>query len=109
MNIKAMAENLDMESGEFMDLLGYFVERSASDLERLESAVKSGDIREVVEASHSIKGAAGNLGLMNIYEIAKEIETKGRETNLDCEEAVRALKEALDVLGNTVKYGNREN
>jgi HPt (histidine-containing phosphotransfer) domain-containing protein len=109
MNLKAMAENLELESGEFLDLLGFFVEKSASDLEKLESAVKSGDTLEVVMASHSIKGAAGNLGFMNIYEIAKEIETKGRENNLDFEEAVRALKEALDVLGNTVKYGNMEN
>jgi HPt (histidine-containing phosphotransfer) domain-containing protein len=106
MNIKAMAENLEMESGEFMDLLGYFVEKSASDVERLEAAVKAGDLREIVEASHSIKGAAGNLGFMNIYEIAKEIEANGRENNLDCEAAVRALKEALDVVGNTVKYGD---
>jgi HPt (histidine-containing phosphotransfer) domain-containing protein len=103
MNIKAMAENLEMESGEFMDLLGFFVEKSVSDLERLEAAVKSGDIREVVEASHSIKGAAGNIGFMNIYEIAKEIETNGRENNLDCEAAVRALKEALDLVGHTIK------
>lgn len=109
MNIKAMAEDLDIDSGEFMYLLEYFVEKSKSDLERLKSAVKSGDIMEVVEASHSIKGSAGNLGLMNIYEVAKEIEAKGRENNLDCEKAVRELKEALDVLGNTVKYGNMEN
>jgi HPt (histidine-containing phosphotransfer) domain-containing protein len=109
MNMKAMAEDLEIDFGEFMYLLEYFVERSGSDLKRLESAVKSGDTMEVVTVSHSIKGSAGNLGLMNIFEIAKEIEAKGIETNLDCEEAVLALKEALDVLGNTVKYGNMEN
>lgn len=106
MNINAMAENLGIESGQLMSLIGLFVEKSAADLKRLEDAVTSGNLQEVIAVSHSMNGVAGNLGLMNIYEITKEIEAKGRENNLDCEEAVRALKEALDVLGNTVKYGN---
>lgn len=105
-DFKAMAENLELESGEFTDLLGFFLEKSASDVESLEAAVISGDPRGVYAASHSIKGAAGDLGFMNIYEIAKEIEANGRENNLDCEAAVRALREALDVVEHASKQWN---
>lgn len=108
MDIKKMAEDLEMEYGEFMDLLGLFVEKSASDFNRLESSIRSGDVSGVVEASHSIKGAAGNLGIMKIYEIAKGIEMNGRCNNINCvncEGAVSVLKEALDKVGHIVRQG----
>lgn len=103
MDIKAMAANLEMEYGEFVELLGLYVEKSSSAIERLEYSVKSGNLQEVVEASHSIKGSSGNLGFMDMYEIAKEIEMNGRENNLDLDKNICVLKSVFDTLKNTIE------
>jgi HPt (histidine-containing phosphotransfer) domain-containing protein len=98
MDIKKMAEDLEMESGQFMDLLKLFLDQSNSDLERLEDAVKTGDNRGFAEISHSIKGAAVNLGIIDVYEIAKNMESRCKEGTLDGESSITALKTALNAV-----------
>lgn len=93
-----MAADLEMESWQFMDLLKLFLDKSNSDLERLEDAVKTGDNRGVAKISHSIKGAEVNLGIIDVYEIAKDIESRGKEGTLDGESSITALKTALNAV-----------
>ena len=76
MNVKELAENLGLEEDEFLELVELFVGTSASNLTDLAKALEAGDPEEVVKASHSLKGAAGNLGFQEIYERAKFM--KGR-------------------------------
>jgi HPt (histidine-containing phosphotransfer) domain-containing protein len=48
-------------------------------------------------AAHSIKGAAINLGLVEIYEAARKTEMEARENNLNgATVAARAIKEKID-------------
>jgi len=83
MNLKEMAQKLEMEEGEFLDMLKLFLETSTSDLSHLRLAQEKRDATEAVKAAHSIKGAASNLGLMEIFQLAKSIETEARESHLD--------------------------
>lgn len=97
MNFRELAQNLEMTEDEFSELVGLFLETSASDLSKLQSATGGGDGQKAADAAHSIKGAAVNLGLTEIYEMAKQMETEARENHLErTGEMARAIKEKLD-------------
>jgi HPt (histidine-containing phosphotransfer) domain-containing protein len=96
MDFKALAGNLGLEEEEYMELIELFVERSMSDLNKLEAAIKSGNADEAADAAHSMKGAAGNLGIMDFYESAAKIEMATREGNLEgFSVAIQSLRENL--------------
>ena len=99
MDFMGLAERLGLEEDEFLELVALFVEKSTSDLGRLESAIDRADIGQVVETSHSIKGAAGNLGFMEIYDIAKEVEMDARQDIVEsAPRAVELLREKVDLI-----------
>ena len=76
MNFKELAKNLGLEEDAYMELIELFIETGRSDLDKLRSAIDEGNGEEAGNAAHSIKGAAGSLGLIEISEVAKEIEGK---------------------------------
>ena len=61
-----------MNNEEFYIML---VEKALKDdsLERLDSALKSGNLDEGFEIAHSLKGVLGNLSLTPLYEVIAEI------------------------------------
>ncbi len=83
MDIKKLAENLGLNEEEYQELIELFIETGMSDLDKLQSGINHGNAEEAMEAAHSIKGASGNLGLTEIYEIAKEAEQKARDGDLN--------------------------
>ena len=96
MDFKALAGNLGLEEEEYMELIELFIERSMSDLKKLETAIKSGNADEAADAAHSMKGAAGNLGIMDFYESAAKIEMAAREGTLEgFSVAIQSLREKL--------------
>ena len=96
MDCKSMAQRLGLEEEDFLEVLSLFVEVSASDLRNLESGLEKADARLVSDAAHSIKGAAMNLGLQEISDIAKRVEMNARERKLQgALEDSRAIREKL--------------
>ncbi len=96
MDIKEIAEELGLEEDEFMELIDLFIETSAKDIDRLESAIMNEDPEGIVIAAHSLKGASANLGLMDFSETAKTIEFKGRNNNFNkLDDEVALLKTKL--------------
>lgn len=97
MELKELAENLGLEVDEFLELVELYVETSSADIIRLESAVRQKNIKGVVEASHSLKGSSGNLGFMHIFEVARGIEDKARDSIIDgTETSVQSMKRFID-------------
>jgi histidine phosphotransfer protein HptB len=74
MNFKELGARLGLDEDEYRELIELFVESGGADFERLQVAVASNDTEQIVRSAHTIKGAAGNLGLMDVYAVAKEIE-----------------------------------
>jgi len=103
MNFKEWAENLEMEENEFLEMVALFIKASSSDLNQMQSAIDKGDPLQVLRAAHSIKGAAVNLGLMEIHEVAKKIEMEARENRLDgIIEMTETIKEKIDLIAGTL-------
>ncbi len=99
MDIKALADNLGLEEDEYLELADLLVETGMVDLSKMESAVKTGNMEEAAKAAHSIKGASGNLGLMDIYELAKTIEGEIRNNNLkSIGSQLKIIREKLETL-----------
>jgi HPt (histidine-containing phosphotransfer) domain-containing protein len=97
MEFKALAEKLGLEEDEFLELVELYIETCSSDMLKLESAVQQGNIQRVVELSHTLKGSSGNLGFMDIFEKAKEIEAKARENIIDgAELSIQSIKGMIE-------------
>ena len=97
MNIGDMAKSLGFEEDEFCEMLELFVETTVTDLEKLRFAIDEGMPELVVEASHSIKGAARSFGFDDISKAAEKIEMKARQKDLDGSvEMMNRVKAQLD-------------
>ena len=109
MNVKALAFNLEMEEEEFLDLMKLFLEASVSDLTVLQSALQKRETLKVAMAAHSIKGAAANLGLTEIVELAGGIEAEARENHLHrTQEWMQKLRERLDQVAEDLGLSRQE-
>ena len=104
MNINELAENLGLEEDEFLDLVELFVKTSASNLTDLAKVLETGDAEEVAKVSHSLKGAAGNLGFQEIYERSKLIEINARQGILEgSKETANSIREKLKLIEEDLK------
>ena len=96
MNFLKLAENLGLDEDEFVELVELFIETGSSDLIGLKGAIEKKDVEEIIVKSHSIKGASGNLGFMNIYDLAKKVEDGARDGVVKCHEhAVDSIEEEI--------------
>ena len=99
MDFKVLAGNLGLEEDEYMELIELFVERSMSDLAKLEASIRDSNTDEAAIAAHSMKGAAGNLGIMDFYESAAKIEMEVREGRIEeFSGTIQALRNSLEVI-----------
>jgi HPt (histidine-containing phosphotransfer) domain-containing protein len=99
MDIKELAENLGLEEDEYLELLELFIDTGIVDVEKIRSAVEEGNAEEAGNAAHSLKGASGSLGLMEIYDLAQKTEKEARNNSLDgLAESVQTLKAQIDSL-----------
>ncbi|MBW1670031.1 MAG: Hpt domain-containing protein [Deltaproteobacteria bacterium] len=99
MNIKELAENIGLEKEEYLELVELFVETGKSDMDKLQSAIDEKNVEKVATASHSLKGASGNLGFEEIFEVAKKINDEALEGSLKgTPESAQVLKEKLNAI-----------
>jgi HPt (histidine-containing phosphotransfer) domain-containing protein len=79
MDFKEMGEKLGLEEDEFKELVDLFMETGQSDYATITQAIQDGELAKAARAAHTLAGAAGNLGLMDIHQIAKQIELQANE------------------------------
>lgn len=107
MNLKQWAQRLEIEEDELLEIVDLFIKTSFSDLAKLQAAIEEEDIQPVAAAAHSIKGAAGILGLLEIHDAAKKIEMAARTNRLEeIEVNLRIIKEKLEIIAEALKRGS---
>ena len=82
-NMKSAMSRFDNDMEFFKTMLNEFLGYVPDQIKALEEAVKSGDANAVQKYGHSIKGAAGNLSAIKVFSIAKEIEEKGKNNDIE--------------------------
>ena len=96
MNLEQLSSNLGLEKEDYLELLELLVGSATEDLKNLKEAVVTNDPERAVRAAHSLKGAAANLGLMDLSEVAKQAEMEAREGVLaGIDEKIEALRNEL--------------
>ena len=55
-------------------LLDQFLAEHRDDAQRMDEAIRSGDLARARDLAHSVKGSAANLGALHIHRIAREID-----------------------------------
>jgi len=83
MDLNELTERLGLDVEDIRELLELYVETTTSDLAQLKGAIETKDAELAHAKAHSIKGASGNLGLDEMYELAKEIDDRARVNSLD--------------------------
>ena len=96
MNIEQLSSNLGLEKEDYLELLELLIGSGEEDINRLKQAVATNDADGAAKAAHSLKGAAANLGLMDLSEIAKQAEMQAKQGLLSgIEEKIEALQAKL--------------
>ena len=77
-----------------------FLADSENKLKEIETAIKEGDYKKLVEVSHALKGASGNIGLTKTYQLCLELENIGKKKeNLSvAERLLTELKENITAI-----------
>ncbi len=83
MDFKALGARLGIDEEDFMELVELFVNTSLADVEKIKAGTADNNASDAAAASHSIKGAAGNLGFDDIYNLSKDMEMQAKEGSLE--------------------------
>jgi HPt (histidine-containing phosphotransfer) domain-containing protein len=103
-NWKEAFERVEEDEDLLMELMDLFREEAAALLRSVEGAVGEREGTQVAQAAHTLKGAAGNVGAEEVYELAWQMEQMGREERWEgMEEMCRRLRQALERFLDTVK------
>jgi HPt (histidine-containing phosphotransfer) domain-containing protein len=99
----ALRRRAPLTSQEAQRLLQAFAERSRALLAALKQAVADGDPREVYRITHNLRGAAANLGLDRIAELAGQIEPSDQDSSQtrmgSLEREIARLRDSLAMKG----------
>lgn len=83
MNFSALAGQIGLEEDEYRELIKLFIDTGRPDVERIESDLAAGNAEQVARRAHTLCGAAGNLRIMALHEVAKRIELAASRDRLD--------------------------
>ena len=75
----ALGEVRAMLGDKFTEVLGYFLEDSASYAQQITEGVAAGKAESVVLPAHTLKSSAKQMGAMRLTEAARTIELAARE------------------------------
>ena len=96
MNFTELGEKLGLDEDEFFEIVDLYLNTSAADFAKLRDAIDQNDAEKVTAVAHSLKGSSGNLGFMEAYDAAKEIEEWGRRGSLEgIQQSVQLLNAKL--------------
>ncbi len=83
MDFNDLASRLGIDEEDFKELVELFVTTSFSDIEKIRKGVLKNKPADAAAASHSIKGAAGNLGFDEIFSLARDMEMQAKSGSLE--------------------------
>lgn len=89
--VSTFATDPDMQ-----ELVGVFIEELGSHIDKIQSALSSGQLDEVRSIAHQLKGAGGGYGFMPITEAALTLETAVK-TQANLAAITKAMDELVDL------------
>jgi HPt (histidine-containing phosphotransfer) domain-containing protein len=102
MDFRNTARRLGLDLSEYLEMIALFDETSRADIAKIDVAVSANSRDGMAQSLRSIKGAAGALGFVDVFQTAQglEVDTESRSL-LDLAQGVSEL--ASEILIITVK------
>ncbi|MBF0287076.1 MAG: response regulator [SAR324 cluster bacterium] len=72
----------------YLDILKMFQKNQGQAIQEIQNSLQNQKIEQAVRQAHTLKGVAGNIGAMELYETAKQLETDIREKENKIPEAL---------------------
>ena len=86
-----------------------FIESCSDDIAKIKNAIAGNDAGILEREAHSLKGAVGNFGAREAYEVASRLEKLGKEGKMPtAAEGISNLERALNELASEMKIVLRE-
>ncbi len=104
LDIKAGLHRVGGKPGLYRELLIKFREEFSGSGERLTEALRSGDRESARRLVHTVKGVAGNLGALDLYEAASELDAalKGTDQEEAFPEKISRFREAMELVSSSL-------
>ena len=84
---------------EYLDLLKLFTDVGMSDFRKIQASLIAGDMELASNTAHSLKGAAGSLGLTESFELSSDMERLLRSGLFDeAANVIRLLEQKMNEL-----------
>ena len=100
MDFKDLASRLGIDEEDFQELVELFITTSNADIDKIKKGLDSNNAEDAAAASHSIKGAAGNLGFDEIYGLAQEMEMQAKQGSLEnFQDFIKEIESKVNALG----------
>ena len=89
----------------YLELLNLFKEKQLMSAAEIESALAAGNRALAIRIAHTLKGAAGNIGVDDVFIVATEIERKLKEdVNLEnIKDQLQLLADALKIVTHSIE------
>jgi len=85
-------------------VVGIFLDDCPHMVTKIKKAITAQDPEALANAAHGFRGAVNNFGAAEIVEMARELETKGRQGDLNgADEIWRRLERAIPVLAESLR------
>ena len=103
-SLKLLAAEIEFDVEDFIPLITLFIDTTDSNLIEISSAVKESDKELISSNIHNIKGAAMNLGLIQISEIMSTMSKLNKTGSFadieakveDCKVELKLLRQVLE-------------
>jgi HPt (histidine-containing phosphotransfer) domain-containing protein len=83
MDIKRLSQELELGEDDCKELVDLFLDTGRADINEMKAALQKGNGQLLMRAAHSLKGAAANFNIMDISNMAAEIEKRAIENKLE--------------------------
>jgi HPt (histidine-containing phosphotransfer) domain-containing protein len=98
LDLSVMEQLLNLDDGELgllKEMLDLFTADTPDRIQAIEATLASGDLNDMADVAHAIKGAAGTMGAPRLRAIAAELEGAGRHGSfsIDASLLLEQLKE----------------
>lgn len=95
---KSVRELKDFIKDKFSSVVEVYLTNSKVYVERVKDGYAQADIQQVVDAAHPLKSSSGNLGLVVLSALCRDIEHTGNAV-LNGEDDISSLKDMVERIG----------
>ncbi|HCR71453.1 MAG TPA: histidine kinase [Anaerolineae bacterium] len=85
------------------ELIHTFLEDAPNQIEQMKVAIQNKDTESFTRAAHTVKSNAATFGATELANLARELESLGRENNLEIGNKLQVMEEAFNQVKNQLE------